>query len=160
MSPESSPPPSPPVRQLSTQLSSSSTPPDIKPRVSSRSVPAANAVKQPSPIPIGTPNKALPCSPVRSTNNAQAGKSAPPPPPPEWDGHASTRTRSYRLFLSFLPFAEPVNIRSHSVDAVDRHRRSGKFPNRISFTNVSPLADFAGGFGSAMFRSLCVKPLS
>lgn len=76
VSPESSPPPSPPIRQLSTQLSAASTPPDIKPRVSSRSSitasPNANAIKQQTPT--STPNKALPCSPVRSITNAHTGK--------------------------------------------------------------------------------------
>lgn len=97
VSPESSPPPSPPIRQIS-----SSIPPDVRPRHSSRS----SSITSISPI-----KQIVTSAPL--TNNSNKTNAEPPPP--------ERRKRSIDLVddasnVTVSPVVEYAEVRKHSID--------------------------------------------
>lgn len=110
ISPESSPPPSPPVRHVS-----SSIPPDVKPRYSSRSFSNTSPVKQVTPAAAATATATALAVTTTTTTSAFASNKAHQIEPPE------RRKRSIDLIdectsVTTPPAVEYAEVRKHSID--------------------------------------------
>lgn len=126
ISPELSPPPSPPIRNIS-----SSNPPNIKPRILSRSY--TNPVNQQQPQSSTTanpPDKALPSSPNRLINTSQYMEL------PERRKRSSLYYTEDQHSSSPSLAVEYAEVRKHSVDISSSLISSQMQPNSSSPSSV------------------------
>lgn len=131
ISPESSPPPSPPIRQIS-----SSIPPDIKPRISSRSYTSPVKQQQQPQTVANPPNKALPNSPIRSINATHIE-------PPERRKRSIDLIEDQHMIVAPPP-VEYAEVRKHSNDLTSTFVQSQQTQPPISSSPSSCLSASSG----------------